>query len=75
MGFKLERPKATFYLWIKVPEGFTSEDFSLKLLEKAGIICTPGTGFGQHGEGFIRMAMTIPKERMAEAVDRIKKVL
>jgi len=75
IGLTVSKPKATFYLWIRVPEGTTSEGFSMRLLKEAGIICTPGTGFGIYGEGFIRMALTIPKERMAEAVDRIKRVL
>jgi LL-diaminopimelate aminotransferase len=75
IGLTVSKPKATFYLWIRVPKGDTSESFSMRLLKEAGIICTPGTGFGCYGEGFIRLALTIPKERMAEAVDRIKKVL
>lgn len=75
LGFTVVRPRATFYLWIKVPAGTTSEALTLRLLREAGIICTPGTGFGTYGEGFIRMALTIPKERMAEAVDRMRKVL
>lgn len=75
LGLAVVRPRATFYLWIKVPAGTTSEALTLRLLREAGIICTPGTGFGTYGEGFIRMALTIPKERMAEAVDRMRKVL
>jgi len=75
LGLKITKPLATFYLWIQVPEGFTSETFTRRLLQEAGIICTPGTGFGQYGKGFIRMALTISKEKITEVVERIKKVL
>ena len=74
VGFEVAVPKATFYLWIKVPEGFTSSDCTAHLLTNAGIVTTPGNGFGASGEGFIRMALTIGKERIAEVVDRLKKL-
>ena len=74
VGFELAVPKATFYLWIKVPEGFTSSDCTAHLLTNAGIVTTPGNGFGTSGEGFIRMALTISKERIAEVVERLKKL-
>ncbi len=75
LGLKVEKPKATFYLWIQIPEGKDSEGFALHLLKEAGIICTPGTGFGDYGEGFIRMALTVPQNRLCEVVERIRKVL
>lgn len=75
LGLKITKPLATFYLWIQVPEGFTSETFTRRLLQEAGIICTPGTGFGEYGKGFIRMALTISKEKISEVVERMKKVL
>ena len=74
VGFEVAVPKATFYLWIKVPEGFTSSDCTAHLLTNAGIVTTPGNGFGTSGEGFIRMALTIGKERIAEVVERLKKL-
>ncbi len=74
VGFEVAVPKATFYLWIKVPEGFTSSDCTAHLLTNAGIVTTPGNGFGSSGEGFIRMALTIGKERIAEVVERLKKL-
>lgn len=74
IGFEVAVPKATFYLWIKVPEGFTSSDCTAHLLTNAGIVTTPGNGFGSSGEGFIRMALTIGKERIAEVVERLKKL-
>ena len=73
-GFEVTVPKATFYLWIKTPAGFTSEECTAHLLTNAGIVTTPGNGFGTSGEGFIRMALTVNKERCAEAVERIKKL-
>jgi LL-diaminopimelate aminotransferase len=74
VGFEVAVPKATFYLWIKVPKGFTSSDCTAHLLTNAGIVTTPGNGFGPSGEGFIRMALTIRKERIAEVVERLKKL-
>jgi len=73
-GFEITVPKATFYLWIKTPAGFTSEECTAHLLTNAGIVTTPGNGFGTSGEGFIRMALTVNKDRCAEAIDRIKKL-
>ncbi|OEU69574.1 MAG: LL-diaminopimelate aminotransferase [Desulfuromonadales bacterium C00003093] len=75
LGLNAPFPKATFYVWTPVPEGFTSQDFSTLLLEKAGIVCTPGNGFGDSGEGYVRMALTVSKERMGEAVRRLKEIL
>ena len=74
LGWKVPKPVATFYVWIPVPSGYTSAELSTLLLEKAGIVTTPGNGFGKNGEGFIRMALTVDKERLAEAVDRIKNI-
>ena len=73
-GLSVEPPRATFYLWIRVPEGYTSKEFASHLLGNAGIVVTPGVGFGEHGEGFIRMAMTVGRDRLIEAVERIKEV-
>lgn len=73
LGLKSLPPKATFYAWIKVPEKYDSLVFSSLLLEKADIVVTPGVGFGKYGEGYIRMALTIEKERIKEAISRIKK--
>ena len=72
LGWNVPRPKATFYVWVPVPPGYTSAELTATLLEEAGIVTTPGNGFGKNGEGFIRMALTVDKERLAEAVDRIK---
>ncbi len=71
-GFEVESPKATFYLWIKVPKGYTSARLATRLLEEAGLVVTPGNGFGDPGEGYFRIALTQTKERLAEAIERLK---
>ncbi len=75
IGWKAAKPKATFYVWVNVPKGHDSRGFSSLLLEKADIVATPGVGFGEYGEGYIRFALTVPKERIAEAIERIRKRL
>ncbi len=74
IGLKPIKPRATFYVWCKVPDGTTSTEFSMKLLKEAGIVTTPGNGFGEPGEGFVRFALTVSKERTEEAIDRISKL-
>ena len=74
IGLKVEMPKASFYVWCQTPKGMSSSDFTALLLQKAGIVTTPGSGFGEPGEGYIRFALTVSKERMAEAVERMKKL-
>ena len=71
LGFAVDKPKATFYVWISVPKGHTSASFASALLSDVGIVMTPGTGFGQHGEGYIRAALTVDVSRIKEAVERI----
>lgn len=71
LGFAVEKPKATFYVWISVPKGQTSASFASALLSDVGIVMTPGTGFGRHGEGYIRAALTVDVSRIKEAVERI----
>jgi LL-diaminopimelate aminotransferase len=73
-GLKVEAPKATFYLWIEVPPGYTSTQTTIHLLEKTGIVTTPGNGFGDPGEGYFRISLTVPEERLEEAVSRLMKV-
>ena len=73
-GFEVEAPKATFYLWIKVPDGYTSAQIATRLLEESGLVVTPGNGFGDPGEGYIRIALTQTKERLAEAIARLQKL-
>jgi len=75
LGWQVTVPKATFYVWLKIPKKTDSIKFSTLLLEKADIVVTPGVGFGKYGEGYIRMALTISKERIQEAVERLRRIL
>jgi LL-diaminopimelate aminotransferase len=75
IGLQADKPKATFYLWVKCPKGFTSMEFASHLLDKAGVLITPGNGFGASGEGYVRFALTVPVNRIKEAVERINKIL
>ncbi len=75
LGWKLEKPKAAFYVWVPVPPGYTSMSFASDLLQKAGVLAIPGIGYGEHGDGYVRMALTLSDsngERVAEAVERIR---
>lgn len=72
LGWKLSKPKATFYVWVPVPHGETSSSFTEKLLDKSGILVVPGSGYGTAGEGYVRFAITLPKERIAESIVRMR---
>jgi LL-diaminopimelate aminotransferase len=74
IGLDVDLPKATFYLWFQVPRGYTSAQFATLLIEQAGIVATPGNGFGEAGEGYIRMAMTVDEKRLQEAIERLKRI-
>ncbi|WP_066317700.1 pyridoxal phosphate-dependent aminotransferase [Bacillus sp. FJAT-29814] len=71
LGWNVTAPEGSFFAWLKVPEGFTSVDFSDLLLEKAHIIVAPGIGFGTFGEGYIRVGLLANEARLVEAVRRI----
>jgi len=73
LGLEVDAPAAAFYVWVKVPKGYKSASFTAHLLDKAGIVTTPGNGFGAPGEGYVRMTLCTTKERLAEAVERMKK--
>jgi LL-diaminopimelate aminotransferase len=72
LGLDVKPPRATFYVWARVKG--KSLDFTKTLLEKAGIVATPGVGFGEYGEGYIRFALTQSVERINEAVERMRKL-
>jgi LL-diaminopimelate aminotransferase len=72
LGFQVTSPKATFYLWVNVPKGYTSTQLAARLLEDAGVVVTPGNGFGEPGEGYFRIALTQKEERLSEALERLK---
>ena len=72
LGWPMEAPKATLYIWAPVPQGYSCNDFVNLLLDKCGIIVPPGNGYGANGEGFFRIALTIADERMQEAIQRMR---
>jgi LL-diaminopimelate aminotransferase len=71
LGFDVPSPKATFYVWLPVQDGMA---FSARLLNEAGIVATPGIGFGSNGEGYVRFALTRPVERIREALERMRRL-
>jgi LL-diaminopimelate aminotransferase len=71
-GIAVKKPLATFYIWAKVPGGYSSADFCEKLIEEQGIVATPGSGFGDEGEGYFRISFTIGEARIEEAMKRLK---
>lgn len=74
LGWEFQVPQAAFYLWIKVPNKMTSADWCGKVLEEAGIVVTPGNGFGREGEGYFRATITVDKARLEEAIQRLGKL-
>lgn len=74
MGVEVEVPRSTIYVWARVPGGRDSMAFSRALLEQAGVVVTPGVGFGAAGEGFFRISLTTPTERLREAVRRMSEL-
>jgi LL-diaminopimelate aminotransferase len=72
LGWKVTPPKATFYVWLKVPQKMNSIKFAQTLLEKANIVVAPGVGFGKHGEGYIRFSLTVSTDRLKEAINRLQ---
>jgi LL-diaminopimelate aminotransferase len=74
IGLDVDPPKATFYVWTPIPAGMTSMDFATRLLDLAGVVVTPGTGYGSNGEGFVRLSLSVPDARLEEAMHRIRAV-
>jgi LL-diaminopimelate aminotransferase len=72
LGLSCAAPRATFYVWAEVPKGYSSVAFTEHVLREAGVVITPGSGFGRGGEGFVRFSLTVASERLREAVERIK---
>ncbi len=75
IGLKVFPPQATFYLWANVPQGYTSRDFCIKALEDTNVWMIPGSVYGQYGEGYLRIALTHPVERLREAIRRLQKFM
>ena len=74
IGLECEKPLATFYVWVGAPKGLSSADFTTKLLDEAGVVTTPGNGFGAAGEGYVRFTVCVDKERLKEVAERIRRV-
>jgi LL-diaminopimelate aminotransferase len=72
LGWEVDVPQGTFFVWAPVPGGLDSRSFATRLLEEAGVVVTPGVGFGPSGEGFYRIALTVDQARIAEAMERLK---
>jgi LL-diaminopimelate aminotransferase len=72
LGWAIQPPKATLYVWTPVPGGYSSIEFVNLLLDKCGIVVPPGSGYGVYGEGFFRIALTISDERLREGIQRMR---
>ena len=71
MGLEAKPPKASLYIWAKVPNGFTSVEFTNDLLDKVGVVVTPGIGYGRNGEGYVRLSLTIPDASLLKGLSRM----
>ena len=72
VGMRVDPPKGTIYLWVPVPDGYTSASFTQQVLEQADVVVTPGAAYGPSGEGYVRLSLTVPDDRLEEAVRRIE---
>ena len=73
-GIDATAPRGSFYLFVPVPDGYTSESFAAKLLDDAAVVVAPGNGYGEHGEGFVRFSLTLPDEQLEVGVERIRRL-
>lgn len=71
LGWKVPQLRATFYVWIPTPHGESGAEFAAKVLERTGVVLTPGAGYGREGERYVRMSTTVPDKRLDEALDRL----
>ena len=74
-GWQVDKPKASIYVWAPVPGGGSSIEFAKRILEQSHVVITPGKGFGDHGEGFVRFSLTVPTDRLQEAIERLRQAL
>ena len=74
IGLQVKPPLGSIYVWAPVPEGQTAGRFAEELLDRAGVVVSPGTGYGAHGEGFFRISLTVTDDRLEEAMGRIRQV-
>lgn len=75
LGWALEPPLGSCYVWVPVPEGETSVGFADRLLDEAGLFVAPGSGYGRRGEGYVRFSLTVPEDRLVEAMERLRRTL
>jgi LL-diaminopimelate aminotransferase len=75
LGWDVKPPLGSCYVWVPVPDGNTSMSFSDRLLDRAGVFVSPGSGYGERGEGYVRFSLTVPDDRLAEAMERIGRAL
>jgi len=71
IGLEATAPKASLYIWAKIPAGYTSVEFTADLLEQVGVAVTPGIGYGRNGEGYVRLSLTIPDASLVKGLSRI----
>ncbi|HEY8491011.1 MAG TPA: LL-diaminopimelate aminotransferase [Dehalococcoidia bacterium] len=72
LGLRVTPPKASLYVWARIPEGYTSAEFAARLIEDVAVVVTPGTGYGPQGEGYIRISLTTPDEQLEEGLHRLE---
>ena len=75
LGWELKPPLGSFYIWLPTRDGASSADFCDLLLERAAVVAAPGVGYGANGEGWVRFSLTVPDDRLEEAVSRLRKAL
>lgn len=73
LGWRVKKPQASMYVWMPVPQGFDSTEFTMHLIEKTGVVVSPGVAFGDIGEGYVRAALVAPEARIVEAIERMRK--
>ncbi len=71
MGLEVQTPKASLYVWAKVPKGFTSASFATELLDQVGVVVTPGTGYGAEGEGYVRLSLTLSDASLVKGLSKL----
>jgi len=75
LGWSLEPPRGSCYVWVPVPTGESSTGFADRLLDRTGIFVAPGNGYGERGEGYVRLSLTVPDDRLEEAMERLRRTL
>jgi LL-diaminopimelate aminotransferase len=73
IGLRANPPLASLYVWAGIPEGYTSLDFCARLLDETSVVVTPGSGYGACGEGYVRLSLTTPDDRLEEGLSRLER--